>query len=67
MKEKNSKKTIEETTAHKDFTDLRDLIMPLDMKRDTDYIDSLRFAQEEPLIENSKKKNEIMRVWQNYN
>lgn len=54
MRAKNPKEIIEDTyNAEKNKVIERSLtgfVMPLDMKRDFDYVDPMRFSEDEPLI-----------------
>lgn len=61
MKAKNPKEIIEDTYDAEKYKvierPLTAFVMPLDMKRDFDCIDSLRFSENEPLIKDDEDRD----------
>ncbi len=61
MKSKNPKEIIEDTYDAEKYKvverPLTGFVMPLDMKRDFDCIDSLRFSQDEALLPDDEDKD----------
>ncbi|SHH40501.1 hypothetical protein [Tepidibacter thalassicus] len=61
MKSKNPKEIIEDTYDTTKFKtpkrSLTGFVMPLDMKKDFDYIDPMKFSEYKPFILNDKEKN----------
>lgn len=70
MRSKNPKEVIEDTYDAEHYKvierPLTGFVMPLDMVRDFDYIDPMRFTEDEPLIPDDEdtdkgKKNDTLR------